>query len=156
MSGATSEAALQRALKFLGFRARSEQEVRVKLTQLGFPQRTVEATLNRLRNLSLLNDEQLARDLALSRAKHGGYGHLRIERELLQKGISKSLTQRILSETVTEQGEKENAMALLEKKFKNKDLNDLRILRQADNFLHQRGYSDSLITELLKRSLDNY
>ena len=111
MSGATSEAALQRALKFLGFRARSEQEVRVKLTQLGFPQRTVEATLNRLRNLSLLNDEQLARDLALSRAKHGGYGHLRIERELLQKGISKSLTQRILSETVTEQGEKENAIA---------------------------------------------
>ncbi len=155
MSGATPAEALQRALKFLGFRARSKQEVRVKLTQLGFPQRTIEATLDRLRNLNLLNDEQFARDLALSRAKHSGYGHLRIERELWQKGISKSLTEHILNETFAEQGEKESAMALLEKKFKNKDLNDLRILRQADNFLHQRGYSDSLIAELLERPMDN-
>ncbi len=155
MSGGTPEEALKRTLKFLAFRGRSEQEVRVKLTQLGFPHETIEATLNRLRNLNFLNDEQFARGWALARAKHSGYGPLRIERELSLKGISKSLIEPIINETFAEQGEREWAKALVQKRFAGKDLKDNKVLRRVIAFLQRRGYRDSDIVELLRQPIDD-
>ena len=149
------EEALKRALRYLGYRARTEEQVRIKLTQLGFPQTTVEATLERLRSLNLLNDETFARDWAMTRATNHGYGLQRIARELRQKGISESLMVPILQETFAEQGERERAKALLEKKFKDQDLSDLRVLRRASDYLHRRGYSDSIIAELFKGPMDS-
>ncbi|NIO08168.1 MAG: recombination regulator RecX, partial [Deltaproteobacteria bacterium] len=78
--------ALKLALKFLGHRARTEEQVRIKLFQLGHTQTTVDATLERLRSLNLVNDEVFARDWAQSRVTHLGYGPKRIEGELRQKG----------------------------------------------------------------------
>ena len=149
------EEALKRALKFLGYRARTEEQVRLKLTQLGFPQTAVEATLERLRSLNFLNDETFARDWAVTRATNHGYGLQRIARELRQKGISESLMGPILQETFAERGELERAKSLLEKKFKDQDLSDLRVLRRASDYLHRRGYSDSIITELIKGPMDS-
>ncbi len=149
------EEALKRAFKFLGYRARTKDQVRIKLTQLGFSQTTVEATVERLRSLNLLNDETFARDWAMTRATNHGHGLQRIERELRQKGISESLTGPILQETFAEQGERERAKALLEKKFKDQDLSDLRVLRRANDYLHRRGYSDSIIAELFKGPTDS-
>ena len=149
------EEALKRALKFLGYRARTEEQVRLKLTQLGFPQTAVEATLERLRSLNFLNDETFARDWAVTRATNHGYGLQRIARELRQKGIPESLMGPILQETFAEQGELERAKALLEKKFKDQDLSDLRVLRRASDYLHRHGYSDSIITELIKGPMDS-
>jgi len=149
------EEALKRALKFLGYRARSEEQVRIKLTQLGFPQPTVEATLERLRSLNLLNDETFARDWAMTRATNHGYGLQRIERELRQKGISESLIGPILQETFAGQGEQDRAKALVQKRFAGKDLKDNQVLRRAIAFLQRRGYRDSDIVELLGQPLDD-
>ncbi len=146
--------ALNRALKFLGYRARTEEQVRIKLIQLGYPQITVETTLERLGSLNLLNDETYARDWALTRAANHGYGLKRIERELRQKGISEPLIDTILRETFAEQDERKRARALLDKKFKDQDLSDLKVLRRASNYLHRRGYSESIILELLKGHTD--
>src|SRR3989304_3340299 len=95
----SEEEALQRAFKFLSYRPRSEAEVRTKLNQLGFPRKSVDTTLEKLRTLSLLNDEAFARDWARGRAEGRGYGPLRIERELRQKGIEKSDIQEVVRET---------------------------------------------------------
>src|SRR3989338_11573895 len=76
----SQQEALRRAYKFLSYRPRSEAEVRAKLGQLGFPQKSVDATLEKLHSLSLLNDEAFARDWAQGRAEGRGYGPLRIER----------------------------------------------------------------------------
>ncbi len=155
MSSGTAEEALKRALKFLGYRARTEEQVQIKLTQLGFPQTTVEATLERLRSLNLVNDETFARDWAMTQATNHGYGLQRIERELRQKGISESLIGPILQETFAEQGERERAKAIVQKRFAGKDLRDDRILRHAIAFLQRRGYRDSDIVELLGQPLDD-
>ncbi len=155
MSSGTSEEALKRALKFLGYRARTEEQVRIKLTQLGFPQTTVEATLERLRSLNLLNDETFARDWAMARATNHGYGLQRIERELRQKGITESLIGPILQETFAEQGERERAKAIVQKRFAGKDLKDNKVLRRVIAFLQRRGYRDSDIVELLGQPLDD-
>ena len=149
------EEALKRALKFLGYRARTEEQVRMKLTQLGFPQTTVDATRERLRSLNLMNDETFARDWAMTRATNHGYGLQRIERELRQKGISESLIGPILQETFVEQGEKERAKALVQKRFAGKDLKDNKVLRRVIAFLQRRGYRNSDIVELFGQPSDD-
>ena len=142
--------ALKRAYKFLSYRARSEAEVRVKLTQLGFPQTAIETALEKLRSLKILNDETFARDWTRSRVEERGYGPLRVERELRQKGISKDLIAEIVREAFGPEAGRERARRLLAKRFRDKDLSDQKILRRAVAFLQRHGYRDSVIAEVLR------
>ena len=151
----SKEEALKRALRFLGYCPRSEAEVRTKLTQLGFPQKSVEATLEKLRSLNLLNDEAFARDWARGKAEGRGYGPLRVERELRQKGMARSVIQEVVRETFGQQEGKEKARALLEKRFRGKDLGDRKILQRAIAFLQRRGYRSSVIAAVLKLPLED-
>lgn len=149
------EAALKRAFKFLSYRSRSEVEVRSKLAQWGFPQEVVEATLEKLHSLNFLNDEAFARGWAQGRSGDRGYGPLRVERELRQKGVANDLIRQVVEETYGREEGKETARKLLEKRFHDKDLSDPKILRRAIGFLKRRGYRDSVIAEVLKMSAEN-
>jgi len=151
VSGGSGAEAFKRALKFLGYRARSETEVRTKLIQAGFSPKVVEPILEKLRSLKLLDDEAFARSFAQARIEDRGYGPLRLERELRLKGIAKTLVGRILDESFGRQGGKDRAQALVEKRFHGKDLNDAKNLRRAVGFLQRRGYRDSVIAEILKQ-----
>ena len=149
------EEALQRAFKFLSYRPRSETEVRAKLTQSGFPQEVIETTLTKLRSLNFLNDETFARGWAQGRAEGRGYGPLRIERELRQKGIARSLVSQVVKETFGREEGKEKARGLVAKRFRSEDLGDKKVLQRAVAFLQRRGYRSSVIAEILKLPLDN-
>ncbi len=153
--GTSSEEALKCAFRFLGYRARSEEEVWVKLAQMGFSEKSIKAALERLRVLNILNDEDFARGWALGRAKGREYGPLRIEKELRQKGISRSLIRPILEEAFAEQGEKERARRLLGKKFKGKDLSDRKVVGRAIASLQRFGYRNTVIAELLGQPLED-
>ena len=153
MTGASLEEAFNRAVKFLSYRARSAAEVRTKLAQLEFSRGTVEGAVKKLRALKLLNDGTFARSWVLNRVEGQGYGPLRVERELRQKGIAESLIAQILDETFNRQQGKERAKQLLEKRFRGRDLSDAKVFRRAAAFLQRRGYRDSVIAEILKQPL---
>lgn len=155
MSGGSQDEALKRAIKFLSYRARSEAEVRSKLAQSGFSPKIIEPTLEKLRSLKLLDDEAFARSFAEARIEDRGYGPLRVERELRQKGVAKALVGRLLEETFARSGGKERARALLERRFRGKDLSDAKNLRRAVGFLRRRGYRDAVIGEILRQPLDD-
>ena len=155
MTGASQEEAFNRAVKFLSYRARSEAEVRRKLAQLGFSRGTVEGAVKKLLSLNLLNDENFARAWTVSRVEGRGYGPLRVERELRQKGVAKDLIGRVLDETCGRQQGMDRARALLEKRFRGKDLSDAKNLRRAVSFFRRRGYRDSVIAEVLMRPLED-
>jgi len=153
--GGSQEEALKRAFKFLSYRPRSEAEVQARLGQLGFSRQTIEPTLEKLRSLNLLNDETFARNWARGRAEGRGYGPLRIERELRQKGIGPTMIREALRETFGEGEGREKARALLEKKFRGKDLDDRKVLHRAVAFLQRRGYRNSVIAKLLDQPLSH-
>jgi len=153
VTGESQEEALNRAIKFLSYRARSEAEVHRKLAQLGFSRETADGAVKKLVSLKLLNDGNFARAWTVSRVEGRGYGPLRIERELRKKGIAKSLIAQILDETFSRQQGKERAKQLLEKRFRGKDLTDAKVFRRAVAFLQRRGYRDSVIADLLKQPL---
>jgi len=150
----SQQEALRRAYKFLSYRPRSEAEVRTKLGRLGFPRKSVDTTLEKLRSLSLLNDEAFARDWARGRAEGRSYGPLRIERELRQKGIAELLIRQVVQETFGQEEGKERARGLVAKRFRGKDLGDRKILHRAMSFLQRRGYRSSVIAEVLKQPVD--
>jgi regulatory protein len=147
----SNDDALQRALRFLSYRSRSQAEVRRKLTQFGYSGVVTERTLEKLRDLSYVNDEAFARSWAQSRAESRAYGAKRVEQELKSKGVAAPLTRQAVREAFGRESEKENAKKLLERRFREKSLSHPKILRRAIALLERRGFSSEVIFALLRR-----
>jgi regulatory protein len=153
VSGGSQDEALKLALKFLAARARSEAEVRAKLAQAGFSAKIVDTALGKLRSLKLLDDRVFAGNFARSRIDNRGYGPLRLERELRQKGVAGALVRRVLDESFGKREGQERARELLAKRFRGKNLGDAKNLRRAISFLQRRGYRDTTIAEILHQPM---
>ena len=143
------------ALRYLGYRARSEAEVRRYLGRRGCALGAVESATKKLRSLNYINDETFARHWALDRAQSGGYGPKRIEQELRAKGVAQPLIKEALRETFDEVDETAQAKRLLTKHFKGGDLTEPKTLRRAAAFLQRRGYSSKVLFNLLRYSLED-
>jgi regulatory protein len=151
----SQEDALQRGLRFLAYRPRSEAEVLSYLTGRGYSAEIAESTLKKLRSLHYLDDESFARNWARSRSESHGYGPKRIEQELRTKGVAPSVIRAAVHETYGPGDEAEKARLLFERKFKNKKLDDPKLLRRVAAFLQRRGYSQKVIYDLLKLPLED-
>src|SRR5436190_3942069 len=121
-----AEEAYTRALKILAYRPRSEAELRERLARAGFSPEDIEAACAKLRGLKLLDDEAFARSFARDRIENRGHGPLRVERELRLKGVAKPLIGAVLEESFGRGQGKARAKALLERRFRGKDLDDLK------------------------------
>jgi regulatory protein len=139
----------------LGFRSRSETEVRRYLQQRGFSTTALEPAIRRLLSLNYLNDDVFARNWALARAQSHGYGPLKIDYELRTKGIAPPVIRDTLRETFNQVDEAAQARRLLTKHFKGERLTETRIARRAAAFLQRRGYSGKVIFDLLRCSIDD-
>jgi len=146
---------LQRALRFLGYRPRSEAELRNFLVQRGCSAAIVERALAKLRALHYLDDDTFAHNWARSRAESRGYGPKRIEQELRTKGIGQGLIREVLGKTFAPGDEAARAKLTLAKRFKINQLDDEKTLRRAVGFLQRRGYSSQVIFDLLKFAVED-
>ncbi len=147
--------ALRVALRYLGYRSRSEAEVRRYLSRRGCARGAADSVIEKLRSLHYLNDESFAHGWALGRARERGYGPHRIEQELRSKGIGLPLIRDALRDTFDQVDETERAKGLLARHFKGSDLTEPRILRRAAAFLHRRGYGSKVIFNLLRYSIED-
>ena len=143
------------ALRYLGYRSRSEAEVRRYLSRRGCARDAVDSVIEKLRSLHYLSDETFAHTWALGRAQGSGYGPRRIEQELRAKGIGQPLIRDALRETFDQVDETERAKGLLARHFKDSDLAESKTLRRAAAFLHRRGYSSKVIFNLLRYSIED-
>jgi regulatory protein len=141
---------LQQALRYLGYRPRSEAEIRTYLGRRGYLPAVSNRVLEKLRSLNYVDDESFARNWALTKAQSQGYGPRRIEQELRAKGIVPSLIREVIRETLDHCDEKTQAKRLLAKRFHSESLGDVKTLRRAVAFLQRRGYSSQVISDLLR------
>ena len=141
---------LECALRFLGYRPRSEAEVHNHLINRGYSAAAAAGTLEKLRSLSYLDDENFARNWVAFKFVTRGYGPRRIEQELRSKGIREALIRDALRETCAPECEADRARSLLDKKFASQKLVDPKVVRRAVGFLQRRGYSSRVISALLK------
>ena len=78
-----------KAMRYVGRRARTCEEVRRKLREKDHPEHAVEAAVARLKELDYLDDAEYAREYMRSRFRSKGYGPVRLRRELKQRGVDR-------------------------------------------------------------------
>lgn len=84
-------AAMKSALRLLSYRPRSEREIRERLTKRGVQAEIQDATVTRLKETGLIDDEAYARSFAESRLRTSPRGRRLIAAELRTKGVSKPI-----------------------------------------------------------------
>jgi regulatory protein len=92
------EVGYQQAVNYLSYRTRSEQEVRDNLRKHNFSEEVIQAVLEKLRRLGLVDDRQFAQTWVENRNEFRPRGQLALQMELRQKGIEDSLIAEVLAE----------------------------------------------------------
>lgn len=120
------------ALVYLGFKARTEQEVRQKLTDKGFTD--VEETISKLKEWKYINDDDYVQNYVRSRSLSRPQSQRSLNFELAKKGLA--------ANAVVDDLEMARA-ALARKKNKTPE--------QQIRFLASRGFSWATIGKLVKK-----
>ncbi|WP_457652882.1 RecX family transcriptional regulator [Rhodocaloribacter sp.] len=90
------------AFHYLAYRARTEREVRRKLSGKGFEEGVIDEVVGRLHTLGYLDDEAYARTYVQARFAGRGYGPQRIRAELLRRGVDRAHVDAALDELLAE------------------------------------------------------
>lgn len=142
-----------KALRFLHFRMRSEQEMRKKLKEKEFDPQIIEKTIKRLKKENLINDQEFCRMWIRNRIALRPSGSYILHQELRQKGISDEVISKILKEFFKKDEEFNLALLAAEKKKESwKGLSRLEFSKKMAGFLARRGFS----WEIIKRILDKF
>jgi regulatory protein len=143
--------AFNRALHYLGFRMRSEFEVKQKLLEVGYGEAIVLEAIVKLRNLGFLNDETFSEALLETQKRSSSRGPRAIQQELQKKGIGKELQEQVL-DSYTEEEQVDIARKLAEKEAsKKRSQSPSQTKQRIHNVLLRKGYS----YEIIKQALEN-
>ncbi len=140
------EKAYQRALNFLSYRNRSEQEIRLNLQKHQIPETIIQPVLERLRERSLINDREFTQKWIENRREFHPRSKRALRSELYRKGIS----DQIIEEALQDINEEELALELARKKIRKlKNLDKSTFQEKMYGFLSRRGFHYSLSKEVV-------
>lgn len=146
LSSVSFRRAYNKALDLLSRRPYSEKELARKLREKDFSDEAAEYAVNRLKELSLLDDERYAEMLAEHLYTNKHYGEKRIMQELLFRGIDRETARNAL--LALDKDEVNSIVLLLEGKFIDK-IKDEKGKQRTVAALMQYGYSYSDIKTAL-------
>jgi regulatory protein len=136
--------AMTRALNLLGYRARSEGELRERLGRYGYAPETVEAVIGRLGELAYLDDEEFARQRAQEKARK--YGPRRVSADLMKSGVGRELASRAVAEEFEGRSELADARSAAARRYNGQGSE--AEARRVYGFLARRGYSAGVCAEV--------
>ncbi|MCL4274070.1 MAG: RecX family transcriptional regulator [Anaerolineales bacterium] len=142
------ERALQQALLFLSYRARSEKEIRQNLLKHEFTEDAIETILEKLRINNLANDPEFARAWVENRNTFRPRSRRALLMELRQKGLDDETAQAAVS------GVDENALAYesaLKRANRLKGLEWGEFRKKLSEYLARRGFPYSVIAPVVTR-----
>lgn len=143
--------AVDRAMNYLSFRPRSREEVRRYLRQKQTPAELIDAVIERLNQLDLINDEMFASFWIESRERFRPKGAQAIKSELKMKGVKRE----VIDEVVTDEQDEELALRAGRKKAQsllrqaNIDYNTFRT--KLGPFLQRRGFSYEITKRVVQQ-----
>lgn len=143
------EAALQKALRFLGHRPRSVDEVRKNLEKHEIPAGIIEETISRLEREKLVGDENFAKEWVENRSTFRPRGKRALSYELRQKGLSDTVIQEVLDEDINEEALALKAARAHARKLKGLDWTKFR--ERLGGHLGRRGFGFDVIVPVSRR-----
>lgn len=142
------ERALQQALLFLSYRARSESEIRQNLVKHEIPESVIDLTLEKLRQDGLANDNEFAQAWVENRSTFRPRSRRMLAMELRQKGLDdesmQSALQNVDDEPLAYEAGKKRA-----NRFKDLEWNEFR--KKLSEFLARRGFPYAVIAPVVSR-----
>lgn len=139
--------AMGQALRYLGFRARSEAEMRQYLQDKEYGEDVIDQILERLRDYKYLDDDQFARGVVSAQSGYRRKGSRVVEQKLYQSGVDKESAQSALGEIDGEK-ELENARYWVNKIAPALERDELQKRRQKMyRRLSNKGFSYDIIRE---------
>ncbi|KXL52667.1 regulatory protein RecX [Anaerotignum neopropionicum] len=141
--------AQDKALHFIGYKMRTEKEVRQKLTENGFTDEITDEVINFLIKYKYIDDRQYAQKYIKERLRFSPRGAYALQMELLQKGIPVEFCKEALLQT--DFSEIEDALRWLEKKTRGQWPPDEKKRKQLYGFLQRKGYSYGVIKDAFEK-----
>ena len=149
------ERAVQGALAFIGYRPRSEREVRDRLRRREFSQPAIDEAVERMRGWGYLDDQKFAEWWVENRAEHRPRGKRLLAGELRNKGISQDVVGEVLEEA--ELDEHAAALELARKRIGSLSKLDRPTQeRRLAAFLGRRGFGWDVIRPVMKEIFDEF
>lgn len=147
------EKALQSALRFIGYKARTTIEIKKKLQSLEFLEEVVESVIGELKDKEYINDHQFANEWVEIRSKTKPRSHFLLSLELKKKGVDQEIIDSVL-ETIPEDIElaKRFAMSYLRKLS---SANNEELYRKLTGALMRKGFSYSVTKDVIDDVIKN-
>lgn len=148
------ERALQQALLFLSYRARSEKEIKQNLLKHEYSETIIEQTIERLRESKLANDNQFAKTWVENRNAFRPRSKRVLTMELRQKGLDEETVKTAVADV------DENALAYESAKkrasrfksaalSKSKGLEWSEFRKKLSDYLARRGFPYSVVSSVV-------
>ena len=136
------------AVRLLGYRPRSEHEMKQRLNQHGFDSNTIGAVLTRLKEQDLMDDENFARFWRDNRQSFSPRSQWLLCVELRQKGVPDE----IINQVVSSIDDADNAYHAAKKKADSLTITDYQdFRRRLGEYLKRRGFSYRVISHTVER-----
>ena len=144
----TTRKARESALRLIGYRDRTESEIRKRLVGNDFPEDIVDEVIGHLSRAGLLDDGKFSRDWVKARTLSKPMGRTRLAWELRAKGVDEPKVEEAL-EALDENAEYEMALSLARKKAEKSDVSDPSFRDKTASFLRRRGFRWDAIARAL-------
>jgi len=136
------------AVRFLGYRPRSETEIKERLQRHGFEGDIIDIVISKLKEQGLVDDRAFARFWTENRESFNPHSQYFTRRELKQKGVAEE----IIDETVStiDDGESAYRIALTgTRRINTAEYGDFR--NRLGGYLRRRGFSYETINKTIER-----
>lgn len=139
----------QMALRYLSYKPRTTQEVKMYLNRKGCEGDTIEQVIDEMEKNGFLNDLEFAKAWVNERQRHKGYGKRRLKQELLKKGMDPAVVDEVLIH-IEEEDERQLAISIAERRYLRLCHESWpRIERRLGNYLLRQGFSMGMVYEVL-------
>jgi regulatory protein len=142
--------AIERAYNYLSYRQRSREEVRRYLRRKQTAPEIIDAALERLDRLELVNDHEFASFWAENREQYSPRGARAIKNELRMKGVNREVVDELISDEKDEEfalrAGRKKALSLLH----NPSMDYMTFRTRLGSFLQRRGFNYEVVARTVK------
>ncbi|MFS8500472.1 MAG: regulatory protein RecX [Caldicoprobacter sp.] len=146
-----AEEAYQMALRYLGFRSRTQKEVEEHLKRKGFDEEAIEKAMEKLKGYGFVDDRAFALSWVNSRLRNNPKGKAAMVWELRQKGVDAGLIDEVMG-SISEEQEEAVANRLAQKYYERyKGADEKERAHKVAQALLRRGFDWELIQRIIRR-----
>jgi regulatory protein len=139
-----------KALEFLKYGGKSERELIKKLAGLRLKQEIINETIQDLKRVGFVNDEEFALRFSRNFITRKPAGEFLIKTELKKRGIKDEVIEETIKKIYSEFDKKELALKLVRKKKFNLPTDNPKEKKKISDLLLRRGFDWGIVGEVMK------